>query len=450
MKKNLLYAFALICSLSFFTACSDDEENANWTKLPTETISAENLTLTTNSQSFPNASVSLAMTDAQNGVLTLNNAVRGLNEVAVNVSVAEQSDGSFSFQGTNSIATTKAVADLVSSIDVNVAGTITLDGKATVEVTSAANGFLVKKWNLCDKTYTDPNTELVYGGGKIRWTSSYMGGWGGQTNTAEVTQQIGTLALSAIMNMLLRDVEFKADGSIVANYAKDVNLDKDAIMGSIFGGGADASDIEWIASPANLAYWYAKDNNIYLQLDIAAIIAQAMDDEGGEGMDASAIMAVLEQIKGMSGAEVKALLSALLQGFAAENPILAKIDINQISDEGMEQLIVCLTEGFPLLYDITTPVIDDNGTERQLNDVYVYLNQDFFNIIMPAVLPLLTTDLDAMAEQAIGAQYWSLLKMVCGFNSLTDFKDVWAQTTEFKLGLDLADGSFKVETAPAE
>lgn len=187
-----------------------------------------------------------------------------------------------------------------------------------------------------------------------------------------------------------------------------------------------------------------------MQLDIAAIIAQAMADEGGEGMDASAIMAVLEQIKGMSGAEVKALLSALLQGLAAENPILAKIDINQISDEGMEQLIVCLTEGFPLLYDITTPVIDDNGTERQLNDVYVYLNQDFFNIIMPAVLPLLTTDLDAMAEQAIGAQYWSLLKMVCGFNSLTDFKDVWAQTTEFKLGLDLADGSFKVETAPAE
>lgn len=101
---------------------------------------------------FSEASVSLAMTDAQNGVLTLNNAVRGLNKVAVNVSVAEQSDGSFSFQGTNSIATTKAVADLVSSIDVNVAGTITLDGKATVEVTSAANGFLVKKWNLCDKT----------------------------------------------------------------------------------------------------------------------------------------------------------------------------------------------------------------------------------------------------------------------------------------------------------
>lgn len=449
MKKNLLYAFALICSLGLFTACSNDDDNNNWTKLPTEAISAENLTLTTNSQSFPNASVSLAMTDAQTGVLTLNNAVRGLEKVDVNVSVAEQPDGSFSFQGSQSIATTKAVADLVSGIDVNVSGTITLDGKATVAVTSAANGFLVKKWNVCDKTYTDPNTELVYGGGKIRWTSSYMGGFTGQTNTAGVTQQIGTLALSAIMNMLLRDVEFKADGSIVASYAKEVNLDKDAIMGSIMGGGSAATDVEWISSPANLAYWYAKGDNIYVQLDIAAIVAQAMADQGGEGMDASTIMGVLEQIKGMSGAEVKALLSALLQGFAAENPILAKIDINQISDEGIEQLVTCLTEGFPLFYDITAPVIDDNGTERQLNDVYVYLNQDFFNIIMPAVLPLLTPELDAMAEQAIG-EYWALLKMLCGFNSLSDFKDVWAQTTEFKLGIDLADGSFKVQEAPAE
>lgn len=27
MKKNLLYLFALICSVSLFTACSDDDDN---------------------------------------------------------------------------------------------------------------------------------------------------------------------------------------------------------------------------------------------------------------------------------------------------------------------------------------------------------------------------------------------------------------------------------------
>ena len=28
MKKNLLYLFALICSVSLFTACSDDDDNS--------------------------------------------------------------------------------------------------------------------------------------------------------------------------------------------------------------------------------------------------------------------------------------------------------------------------------------------------------------------------------------------------------------------------------------
>ena len=37
MKKNLLYLFALICSVSLFTACSDDD---------TTTIDAKNLDYT--------------------------------------------------------------------------------------------------------------------------------------------------------------------------------------------------------------------------------------------------------------------------------------------------------------------------------------------------------------------------------------------------------------------
>lgn len=31
MKKNLLYLFALVCSMAFFTACSDDDENTGLT-----------------------------------------------------------------------------------------------------------------------------------------------------------------------------------------------------------------------------------------------------------------------------------------------------------------------------------------------------------------------------------------------------------------------------------
>ena len=42
MKKNLLYLFALICSVSLFTACSDDDDNS-WQELPKGEIKAENV-----------------------------------------------------------------------------------------------------------------------------------------------------------------------------------------------------------------------------------------------------------------------------------------------------------------------------------------------------------------------------------------------------------------------
>ena len=46
MKKNLFYLFALICSMSLFTACSDDEEP--WTELPKGEISSDKVELTLN------------------------------------------------------------------------------------------------------------------------------------------------------------------------------------------------------------------------------------------------------------------------------------------------------------------------------------------------------------------------------------------------------------------
>lgn len=52
MKKSLFYLCFWACSLGLFTACSDDEE-PSWQKLPTETISADNLELTLNSQKCP-------------------------------------------------------------------------------------------------------------------------------------------------------------------------------------------------------------------------------------------------------------------------------------------------------------------------------------------------------------------------------------------------------------
>ena len=132
MKKNLFYLFALICSMSLFTACSDDDDE-NWKKVPSQIITAENLELETNIPTSSDASV----TDAQNGILTLNKVVRGADEIEINVTVVEQTDGTFKFQGEKSVTpATKAAWVLLSSTNVKVSGTITLEGKATVTVST--------------------------------------------------------------------------------------------------------------------------------------------------------------------------------------------------------------------------------------------------------------------------------------------------------------------------
>ena len=40
MKKNLFYLFALICSMSLFTACSDDDDDT-WQQIPQTELSGD-------------------------------------------------------------------------------------------------------------------------------------------------------------------------------------------------------------------------------------------------------------------------------------------------------------------------------------------------------------------------------------------------------------------------
>lgn len=443
MKKNLFYLFALICSMSLFTACSDDDNDANWKKVPSQAISAENLSLTTNTQNITGASVKLVMSDEQNGVLTLTKAIRGLDEVEVNVTVAEQTDGTFKFQGEKSIGTTaKALADLINSTTVKVAGNISLDSKAEVTVTTEAIGGLVKKWQLCDALYFGEDKSR-FAPCRINWVSAY----GEDGVAADNIQTVGTTALSVIMMKLLKDVEFKANGSIVANYAEDVEIDQNEIISAAMGGGMPSiENISWLTSPANLAYWYVADNHIYVMLDIPAILNEAMGDEVNGGMTPEAILGIIEALKGMKGAEIKQMLGGLLANMGSDN-LLSKLDISKIADADVEKLIGYLVNGFPLGYQVSE-VAMENGSK--VKDIYVYLEKGVFDIFMPALYPILPdveTILKGMTVEFFGQQLpvWSLINLLTQIESMTEFEGIWGETTEFKFGLDLTDGSLKTK-----
>lgn len=63
----------------------------------------------------------------------------------------------------------------------------------------------------------------------MTWVSPY--GEGGNAGiAADNISTVGTNVLSAAMIQLLKDVEFKADGSIVASYAEEINITMDQMI----------------------------------------------------------------------------------------------------------------------------------------------------------------------------------------------------------------------------
>lgn len=146
MKKNLFYLFALICSMSLFTACSDDDDTT-WQQIPQTEISGDKAELTVNGVASTSGSVQMSVKNESEGVLTLKNVIPGYESVPVSVELQKQADDSFIFAGTAELNTAPAVTKLAASepaiMTVEVNGTIFLDGKVKVEMKASGLGLYV-------------------------------------------------------------------------------------------------------------------------------------------------------------------------------------------------------------------------------------------------------------------------------------------------------------------
>lgn len=157
MKKYLFFLFALICTTSLFTACSDDEEDNGWKEIPTE-IPAENVTLNLNGNTPEGATASLKIETAETGVLTLDNVLYGRASVPVNVVMKKVAEGSYDFEGTANIdGATKANAATDLGLTVNVKGNVTKEGKLTVDVTTSG-------WGSISGVYSGDSVKVTYAG----------------------------------------------------------------------------------------------------------------------------------------------------------------------------------------------------------------------------------------------------------------------------------------------
>ncbi|QQY43001.1 DUF4925 domain-containing protein [Phocaeicola vulgatus] len=300
MKKNLFYyLFAVICSVTLFTSCSDDDDEKMVNPVPQTTFTGENgLQLTYNGAPMPGKKVTFTpdATNAQKATLRLEGEFDLNGILGKAKSAAARED--VSMPTAPGVLPGSPVVTLPVDLTINgdqcsFAGTSETDyctfsykgevsaGAMELDLSEVKlkNAKLAgMTWKLEPYDETNPNeTDPIY----LVWEAEkkVLGSMpiesvlkialrmdliaAGADNKISATDMLGTV---------LQDVTFMEDGNIVATY-------KDAANGGT----------EWTKSPVNLAqYVVENDNQMKVFLNPAAIIAAV--NNAGRAVDVQAVI----------------------------------------------------------------------------------------------------------------------------------------------------------------
>ena len=214
MKKNLFFVFTMLCALSFFTACSDDDDNKTddgW-KAISATYTAETLKLTMGGTEVADQSVKVDASSAEQATITLANLIPGEAEVKIEAKMVKTGE-SYALEGsnTNDLRTVSAKGTVG-------AGVLTLD--ATLKITAPIAG----TWKLAEIAKDESET-FVSGPVSMVWEAAEgtMLGFLPVTSIPNIAEGFGSIALVQV----LQSVTFQEDGQIVASISKaGVDLSK--------------------------------------------------------------------------------------------------------------------------------------------------------------------------------------------------------------------------------
>lgn len=296
MKKNLFYyLFAVICSVTLFTSCSDDDDEKMVNPVPQTTFTGENgLQLTYNGAPMPGKKVTFTpdATNAQKATLRLEGEFDLNGILGKAKSAAARED--VSMPTAPGVLPGSPVVTLPVDLTINgdqcsFAGTSETDyctfsykgevsaGAMELDLSEVKlkNAKLAgMTWKLKPYDETNPNETdpiyLVWEAEKFMPIESVLKIAlrmdliaAGADNKISATDMLGTV---------LQDVTFMEDGNIVATY-------KDAANGGT----------EWTKSPVNLAqYVVENDNQMKVFLNPAAIIAAV--NNAGRAVDVQAVI----------------------------------------------------------------------------------------------------------------------------------------------------------------
>ena len=208
MKKKLLFLFALICSVSIFSSCGDDDKDTTWTQIPDAT--KENTKLTINGGTLPDATASLDIQSAEAAVLKLTNAIYGHDDISVNVAMVKSNDSTYVFEGTANLdgAISKATEAVDKGLTVTAKGTVTTSGKLTVDVTTSG-------WGTLSGVYSGDSLKMTVNGEEAKLKKPVTVTAQSETKATLVFEQIPNVANDFEMEVTLaKDGEgYKFEGT---------------------------------------------------------------------------------------------------------------------------------------------------------------------------------------------------------------------------------------------
>lgn len=239
--------------------------------------------------------------------------------------------------------------------------------------------------------------------------------------------------LGGILPQALKSITFAADGNIRADYSSasvavpladeyDLNDPGEQVMWFYYGiytGGFTQEKLDamlvgrtYQSSPANLARWFIKDGKLNVKLNVAAIVSQALADNGMTGVDLSDI---IDQVLDTNAQGLRELLTSLapMMGNYAD---FVQLVVGKASDDTLNTLLGWVKNGIPL--NIKTVA----GHTR------IYLDRDDLDFVIqllkdPEVYAALTAMLPTQAQMATGFVY-----QLC---------NDWENLSTFNIGLDL-------------
>ena len=425
MKTKFMGVLALIASIIATTSCQKDNADDTWRQIPVDQITVESgkAVITVNDVPETGGTVQFIAENEDDAILTLTGIVPGYSEIQVGVSLQKKSDDTFAFNGTTILSTPPSIAATLRTEEnpcyaVNVEGTITLEGVINVDVTTQVQGssaFLIGTWNLTRQCKVDLTLTPVNGPVHITWKAAGAAG----TAVSTILPTVNMLACQLVAETL-DQVIFDGSGNIMAKYYEDLDLGDDpmatikALVGEIkpdLKGNVTfkAHHNDWTISPkANLAFWYASDNSLFVVPDVSAI-ANAENPTDSKA-----------DMQGIDDSSIKEIIKTLRK---------YGVDVDAVNAE----LTKILSRGVELKYSL------DGGNLK------VYVDKDLCDPMVTALIPALSV-LDTLfgqlsqsndpEDQKTVAKI-KLIMDILGLEKPSDLGTLWKATTEFEFALNL-------------